>query len=76
MTDRLAGYIVTLTDDVRVDDAEEITRAIGMIRGVATVRPIVSDIQLHMAEDRAKHRYLMAMYDAVRTVFEGKKSDG
>jgi hypothetical protein len=73
MTDRLAGYIVTLAEDVRVDDAEDITKAIGMVKGVSSVKPIVADLQLHMAEDRIKHNYQMAMYDAVREVFEGKK---
>lgn len=73
MTNRLAGYIVTLAEDIRVDDAEGITKAIGMLRGVATVRPIEADMVLHMAEDRTKHRYQMAMYEAVRTVFERKE---
>ena len=75
MTDRLSGYVVTLVEDVRVDDAEDITKAISMIKGVATVRPIVADMQVHMAEDRVRHRYQMGMYDAVRAVFEGKKPD-
>jgi hypothetical protein len=54
MTDRHAGYIITLDKDVREDDAEFVLNAIRMIKGVTAVDPIVSDNRLHMAELRAK----------------------
>lgn len=73
MTDRVAAYVVTLKEDVRVDDAEAITNAILMIRGVATVQPIMADMVTHIAEDRVKTRYQMAVYAAVRAVFERKE---
>lgn len=52
MTDRHAGYIVTLENDIREDDAEYITNALLMIKGVLSVRPIVSDVELMVAKDR------------------------
>lgn len=52
MTDRHAGYIVTLENDVREDDAEYIINALLMIKGVISVRPIVSDVELMVAKDR------------------------
>ena len=55
MTDRHAGYIVTLERDMREDDAEEsVLIALRMIRGVASVDPIVSGPELHMAYERAR----------------------
>lgn len=54
MTDRHAGYIVTLADDVREDDAEHVINALRMVRGVLSVKPVVADIELHMATERAK----------------------
>lgn len=54
MTDRHAGYVVTLAEDVREDDAEAIITALRMTKGVASVRPIVSDFALQIAEDRAR----------------------
>ena len=39
MTDRHAGYIVTLADDVREDDAEAIVTALSMVKGVKEVSP-------------------------------------
>lgn len=40
MTDRLSGYLVTLDQDIREDDAEEIVAALRMIKFVASVTPV------------------------------------
>lgn len=53
MTERHAGYIVTLANDERADDAEDIRNAIAMISGVVSVEPIVADHQQHIATERA-----------------------
>lgn len=42
MTDRHAGYLITLEEDVRSDDAESIINALRMVKGVLHVEPIVS----------------------------------
>lgn len=47
MTDRHAGYLVTLSKDIREDDAEGILRAITMIRGVLAVEQVVSENVMH-----------------------------
>ena len=54
MTDRHAGYIVTLKTDMRKDDAESTLSALRMIRGVASVKPLVSEWQTQIAEERAR----------------------
>lgn len=56
MTDRHAGYVITLEEDVREDDAAAIKTALSMIKGVLSVEPVVSDPGLHIAEERAWHR--------------------
>jgi hypothetical protein len=43
MTTRLKGFVVTLEHDIREDDAEQVLRALSMVRGVVGVKPIVSD---------------------------------
>lgn len=43
MTDRHAGYIVTLADDIREDDAVHTISALKMIKGVISVQPVVAD---------------------------------
>ena len=43
MTDRHAGYLVTLVEDIRDDEAEEILKAICLIKGVIVAEPIAAD---------------------------------
>jgi hypothetical protein len=69
MTDRYSGFVVTLKDDIREDEADNIIKALSMVKGVLTVRPSIDGGTLSMAEDCVKHRYYMAMHDAVRAVF-------
>lgn len=54
MTDRFAGYIVVLEDNIRSDDAEATTKAIAQLRGVVSVIPVVSNIEIHIAEERIR----------------------
>jgi hypothetical protein len=49
MSDRHAGYIVTLEKNVKDEDSEATMDAIRQLRGVVDVRPIVSDVQHHTA---------------------------
>lgn len=44
MTAMLKGFIVTLEDDMRVDDAENTINAIRLIRGVLSVEPVESKL--------------------------------
>jgi hypothetical protein len=63
MTDRHSGYIVTLTEDVREDDAETILIAIGMVRGVLSVEPVVAESLLsqHIANQRRDAQWWKAL---------------
>lgn len=54
MTDRHAGYVVTLAEDVREDDAQDILNALRMVRGVLSVEPVRADAQLSIATGRAR----------------------
>jgi len=43
MTDRHAGYIVVLAENIREDDAEEgVLNAIRMLKGVVSVEPVLA----------------------------------
>lgn len=55
MTDRVNSLIVVLEDDVREDDVENWVQAIKMLRGVVSVTKNVSDLESHIAEERARH---------------------
>lgn len=43
MTDRVKGFVVTLENDIRIDDVEPLIQAIRCMRGVADVEPSISD---------------------------------
>lgn len=55
MTDRYAGFLVTLESDIREDDAEGILTALRMVRGVVSVEPVpTSPVELHIARQRVR----------------------
>jgi len=66
MTDRHTGYIVTLDNNIRADDSEQIINAIHMLRGVIDVTPVVSDITSIMAESKAKDEIRQKIWDILR----------
>lgn len=55
MTDRYHSLLVTLGDDIRSDDAEQLINAIKMLRGVAAVDGNVADFTTMAAYQRAKY---------------------
>lgn len=70
MTDRNAGYIVTLSEDIREDEDEAIITALRMVKGVASVTPVIADFEFHMAEERARTELRRAAFDAIDQVFK------
>lgn len=66
MTDRHAGYLITLERDIREDDAEATIAALRQVKGVLTVQPVPFDTTLAMAEDRAKHEIGLKLITLLR----------
>lgn len=67
MTDRHSGYVVVLDHDMREDDAEAILNAIRMIKGVATVEPVVSSLlDGQIAEGRRDRLWQEALSRLIR----------
>ncbi len=66
MTDRLAGFVVTLDRDLRDDDAAATIAALRQIRGVINVEPIKSGLDVHIAESRARTDLTQKIYAALR----------
>lgn len=54
MTDRHAGYVVVLDDDIREDDAQFVINALRMVKGVVAVEPVAGDHQLLIAQQRVR----------------------
>lgn len=66
MTDRHAAYIVVLDQDIRDDDAEPILTALRMVKHVASVEPVVSSYDTHIAESRADSVWRDRIVDLLR----------
>jgi hypothetical protein len=66
MTDRHAGYLITLTADIREDGAEATLNALRMVKGVASVEPVVSNLELHIGQQRADRRWREALINLVK----------
>ena len=56
MTDRLKGLIVSFASNVREDDAEEMIKAILMIKGVTDVSPLVANPGDWIVADRVRRQ--------------------
>lgn len=54
MSDHYHTLTVVLEHDIKDEDAEPLIEAIGMLRGVLSVRPHVAEFVTHMAEERAR----------------------
>lgn len=63
---RHAAYIVTLDEDLEGDDAQEILRALALIRGVVSVKPVESDAYAqHVARERNDQEWRQRLYDLI-----------
>ncbi|MEU0937640.1 hypothetical protein [Embleya sp. NPDC005971] len=71
MTERHAGYLITLDRDIREDDAEDgVLVALRMIKGVASVTPVQADPALHIAEERVRGAIRSQLVEAVSAVLD------
>jgi len=66
MTDRVKGFVVTLSEDMREDDAQAIADAIRMVRGVLDVSPSIVDHEDHMNRERIRRELQEKLWDILR----------
>lgn len=57
MTDRYAGFLVTLDKEMRSDDSECVIEAIKMIKYVQSVKPYLADTEKYMIAEREKFKF-------------------
>lgn len=62
MTDRVSAFIVTLTEDMRDDNVADTITALSMVRGVASVAPVVADPAVWIAQVRADQEWRRRVY--------------
>lgn len=67
MTDRIKGFLVTLENDIREDDAEFIVTAIKMIKGVYSVKSYIKNMEDYMCENKAKMSELNEIFKFINS---------
>lgn len=74
MSDRHAGYVVVLDEDLHEDDTEPVVSALGMIRGVLAVVPVKADISMEVAAARAESEVRRKLLDMLAEHSRGRRS--
>lgn len=54
MTNRIKGLVVTLKDDIRIDDLEPLIRAISLFTDVIYVEPVIGNNDDRMNRQRVR----------------------
>lgn len=70
MTDRHAAYIVILSGDIREDDTEHTINALRMVKGVASVEPVLASYDQQIARTRADTEWVNRISEMVRRARE------
>lgn len=63
MTDRIKGFTVSLTHDMRDDDCKNIIDAIQMIKGVESVDSHIADTDSYFAKKQLKWELRQIIFD-------------
>lgn len=66
-----AGYVVTLAENVHVEDAEAVINALRMVRGVVSVEPVVADTATHIGQMRADVKWRNKLADLIHNGVDG-----
>ncbi|MFH8627766.1 hypothetical protein ACH4A8_38765 [Streptomyces vietnamensis] len=68
MSERHAGYVVTLTNDLNDEDAQQVLDALRMIKGVLSVEPVTASIDVHIGTERARSEIRGKLLDLARNL--------
>jgi len=76
MSDRIRGFVVTLTEDITQEQADRIESALRLLPKVASVAKAESDYASQMAEERVRQDiWLQLLRLAFPVVHEKKAAD-
>lgn len=67
MTDRFKGFVVVLDADVREDDAEDIKKALGMVKGVIEVAPVAVATDDFINRSRIRMELVEKLFNVLRS---------
>lgn len=65
MTDRINGFTVVLSKDIREDDFEALKNAVLMLKGVVSIEPNVVNATDYIAKMQSKSEIKSKLYDFI-----------
>ena len=65
MTDRINGFTVVLSKDIREDDFEALKNAVLMLKGVISIEPNIVDASDSIAKLQSKTEIRNKLYDFI-----------
>lgn len=65
MSDKVKGFVVTLEHDVNLENVELLMQTIRYMRGVADVRPSITNSDDYIREQRVKSELRQKMYNFI-----------
>lgn len=68
MSDRIKGFTVALSEDLKEEDCQGIINAIMMIKGVVAVNTNVLNVDDYLARQRVKYELRDALYDLFKKI--------
>lgn len=63
---RVAGFIVTLKEDMHSEDAVQLAAAIALLCGVVSVAPVEPNANDHINRERIRRELATKLYDVLR----------
>lgn len=72
VTDRFIALTVLLDHEIREDDAEPLITAIQMIKGVSKVTPVVANVDVYFAYEKARNEILNRVLEAIENTTPSK----
>lgn len=72
MSEQLKGFTVTFEKDVCYDDAEDMRKAILMVKGVCHVSPMIVEHVDIMAREKARGEVRTELWEAFKKILYGR----
>jgi len=66
MSDRISGFIVTLKDNVRLEEADDLIKLIRLLKGVLDVHPNIAEWDSYIDERRGKIKFKEKLFDFLK----------
>lgn len=65
MIDRVKGFTIVLSEDIRIDEIEDIKNALTMVKGVQSVLPVIVEGFEYITEQKVKNEIRNDLFEFI-----------